>query len=453
MAAPTVVIVGAGPAGIRAAEIIVRAGLIPTVVDENPQSGGQIYRRQPPGFSRPAKTIYGMEAGKAKQVQTSFDSIRDKIDYRPSTLAWNIYKTTLFTENEGVQGEVSFDSAIIAAGATDLVLPFAGWTRAGVFTLGGAQIALKYQACSVGQRTVFVGTGPLLYLVAYQYAKAGAEVAAVVDTTSFLTKASACWGLLANSSTFSKGLYYMWYLWSSGVPLYQGAIPRAVQGGAHVEGLVFSNSAGEVLTIESDAVAMGFGLRPETQIADLAHCEFFFDPECRQWLPVTDTDGRTGVSGLYLAGDSQRIVGAESAELSGALAAYAALEDMGCPVKKRHVAHLRRRLKRLTSFRRALDKAFPLPVELIKKVADDTIICRCEAITAGEIRYASTELGALEVNKAKAFTRIGMGRCQGRYCGQAGSELLADTLGLTLEAVSRLRGQAPIKPLAITPSN
>ena len=52
MAEPGVIVVGAGPAGIRAAERLVEAGLTPTLLDEGARDGGQIYRRQPVVFER-----------------------------------------------------------------------------------------------------------------------------------------------------------------------------------------------------------------------------------------------------------------------------------------------------------------------------------------------------------------------------------------------------------------
>jgi len=45
--------------------------------------------------------------------------------------------------------------------------------------------------------------------------------------------------------------------------------------------------------------------------------------------------------------------------------------------------------------------------------------------------------------------RVGMGRCQGRYCGNAGAEVIAHAAGIPVEQVGRLRGQAPVKPLSI----
>ena len=57
----SIVIIGAGPAGTRAAEVLVGAGLRPVVIDEGLESGGRIYQRQPSGFRRTARTLYGFE--------------------------------------------------------------------------------------------------------------------------------------------------------------------------------------------------------------------------------------------------------------------------------------------------------------------------------------------------------------------------------------------------------
>jgi bacterioferritin-associated ferredoxin len=100
-------------------------------------------------------------------------------------------------------------------------------------------------------------------------------------------------------------------------------------------------------------------------------------------------------------------------------------------------------------FRQGLEKAFAWPANLAADLPDDMLLCRCEAITAGELRRTATELGAPEVNRAKAFSRIGMGRCQGRFCGLAAAEILAATLSVPIDQVGRLRGQAPVKPLPI----
>ena len=451
MDAPRIVVVGAGPAGVRAAEALVAHGLRPLVIDEAPQAGGQIYRRPPPGFRRPAKELYGFEAAKAEAIHKTFDGLTDAIDYRPGTLAWNIQDGVLYTARDDVVTPVAFDAVVLATGAIDRVLPFRGWTLPGVFSLGGAQVALKHQGCAVGRRTVFLGNTPLLYLAAYQYARAGAEVAAVLDTTPFSRKVRAAPRLLWHASIFAKGLYTMAALRRCGVAIEHGIRPVAVEGAGAVAALRYRRRGGGEARIACDAVAFGFGLRPESQLAELAGCGFRFDPVFRQWLPQCGADGRAG-EGVYLAGDGARIGGADAAEVSGELAALSLIEDLGrASGQKARPASLRRRLASLTRFQAGLASAFPVPADMARDLPDETIVCRCETVTAGEIRRAASHPlgGGREINRVKAFSRLGMGRCQGRFCGLGAAEVLAGTLDRDVEAVGRLRGAGPVKPLRL----
>jgi len=157
----------------------------------------------------------------------------------------------------------------------------------------------------------------------------------------------------------------------------------------------------------------------------------------------------SSVHGIYLAGDGARLAGADAAELAGRLAACAVLSDRGFSVPAAEFSALRRGLARMARFRAGLARAFPWPAHLAAALPDETLVCRCEAISAGEIRHAASDLCAPEVNRAKAFVRLGMGRCQGRFCGLAGAEVLAAARRAPIESVGRLRGQAPVKPLPI----
>jgi len=70
-------------------------------------------------------------------------------------------------------------------------------------------------------------------------------------------------------------------------------------------------------------------------------------------------------------------------------------------------------------------------------------------VTAGTLRATARDRGAAELNRLKALTRIGMGRCQGRVCGHAAAEILARTLDKDIAAVGRLRGNPPVKPIPL----
>ncbi|MBO0904134.1 NAD(P)/FAD-dependent oxidoreductase [Jiella sonneratiae] len=447
MADPRIVIVGAGPAGCRAAECLAAAGIRPLVLDEAPASGGQIYRRPPPALDRPARSLYGADAAKAEALHRSFDALAKRVDYRPATTVWGLDGDRLFVRRGSEAAVVGFDRLILATGATDRVMPVRGWTRPGVYTLGGAQIALKAQGVAIGSPVVFIGAGPLLVLVAWQYAKAGAKVAAVLDTSRLADQCAALPLLAARPGMLARGAGLRLALKRMQVSVHQGVSPLEITGDAGgVGGVAWRAPDGSLRDVAANAVALGWHLRSETQLAELAGCDFDFDPVWRQWTPRTDRFGRSSRGDVYLAGDGMKILGADGAELAGRLAATAVLEDIGRLPQGARPDRLERRQKRFARFSRGLARAFPFPAEACRSLADDALLCRCEAITVGEYRATLQRTGASELNRAKALSRVGMGRCQGRYCGAAAAEIVAS--GETpVAGAGRLRPQAPIKPL------
>ncbi len=442
----TVAIVGAGPAGLRAAEQLVRAGLRPVLIDEAAQVGGQIYRQPPAALQRPAKALYGFEAAKARALFERFSALQPQIDHRPGTLVWHIEGRNLHLLQGEQAASLPFDALILATGATDRVLPFPGWTLPGVFTLGAAQVALKAQASLIGPRVVFAGTGPLLYLVAWQTTQAGGAVQAVLDNAPASARRLALPQLLARPSVAAKGAYFLARLQLAGVPVLRGVRLLRAEGSDRVQRLHWQQGT-RLQSSDCDAVAFGHGLRSETQLADLAGCAFDFDELDQAWLPRRDHAGRSSVAGVYLAGDGAAILGADAAEHSGALAAQALLNDLGgsAPAAAApapgQTAHRR--------FRQGLETLFPLPADWAVQAQDELVVCRCEEVTAGELRACVRDTGTRELNRLKALTRIGMGRCQGRMCAPAAARLLADAAGCSLAEVGRLRGQPPVKPVPI----
>lgn len=439
------VIVGAGPAGMRAAERLVEAGQRPVVVDEAQRFGGQIYRQPPAVMRRDRRDLYGFEAGRAAAVLDRFEALRAGIDYRPETLVWQVEANALQLLHAGRTRAEAFDALILATGATDRVLPFPGWTLPGVYTLGAAQVALKHQATLIGPRVVFAGTGPLLYLVAWQYASHGGQVAAVLDSAPLSAKLLAAPGMLSRPAVAMKGAYFLARLRLMGIAVHGGATLLKAEGRERVTALAW-HAGGRTVVTECDAIGFGHGLRSETQLADLAGCAFDWNEIDQAWLPRRDAAGRSSVRGVYLAGDGAGILGADAAELSGASAAQAALDDLRAAPR---VAPVDAAMKPHIAFRGALETAFPLPSDWAAAAPDDLVVCRCEEITAGELRACARDTGARELNRLKALSRIGMGRCQGRMCAPAAARLLAQAAGVALKDVGRLRGQAPVKPLPV----
>ncbi|NWF10769.1 FAD-dependent oxidoreductase [Pseudomonas salomonii] len=436
-----IVIVGAGPAGISAARTLLDHGIKPCLVDESLRGGGQIYRRQPANFQRSPRQLYGFEAGKATAVHRTLDELAPLIDYRPETLVWNAEDGRLDMLNNGHAESVEYARIIVATGATDRILPVPGWTLPGVYSLGAAQIALKYQGCAIGERVALCGSGPLLYLVAYQYAKAGAKVVAVLDSAPLSAQCRALPALLGQPATLAKGIYYRAWLTAHGVPVHQGATLQLIDGEQRVRGIRWGKRV-----LECDAVAFAHALRSETQLADLLGCEFAWNPLNRAWLPQRDSAGRSSVSGVYLAGDGAGIMGADAAQMAGERAALAVLEDSGVAIDPLRPALLEQQLAGIQRFRHGLETAFPFPEQWAAQAPDALILCRCEEVSVGDVRAVVDE-GHWEINRVKAHCRVGMGRCQGRMCGLAAAEVVAERSGRAIHEVGRLRGQAPIKPL------
>ncbi|WP_424987676.1 FAD-dependent oxidoreductase [Microbulbifer sp. S227A] len=443
-----VLIVGAGPAGIRAAQTLVKAGLHPAVVDEAAAAGGQIYRRPPAGMRRSARDRYGSEAGKAARLHALFDDMAaaGRLTHLRASSVTGLQDGSAQVLTPSGLRAIRYDRLILAAGATDRILPLPGWQAGGVYSLGAMQIALKTQEVALGRRLVLAGSGPLLTLLATQLRKAGAEVAAVLDTAPLpLQIRGGVRMALARPVVTARGLYLRASLgrrYHAGVRDLRIALgpdhgPRAVH---------WHDARGKARSTPCDAVGIGWHLMAETQLAELAGAQFAWSRDWSQWLPVTDRYGRAG-RGLYLAGDGMRLLGADGAECAGVLAGRACLHDLGLGGDDDRA--MLARLARMERFARGVAAGFALPEDHFGALPEDTIICRCENITAREIRQVTQQVGP-EINRVKSLCRAGMGRCQGRYCQLATARLVAMAGGQPVEQVGRLRAQPPVRPLPVS---
>lgn len=446
------VIIGAGPAGLACAKVLLEAGLRPIILDESPEPGGQGTRRLTPPMAAQSDRFMGRAYARATQMrEAEEDAILARCDWRPNSLVWGIFDRRI----EILQGERSeslpYDQVMIATGATDRIMALPGWTLPGVFSLGAAQVALKQHGAFIGARVILAGSSPLLYLAAVQYLRMGHSDLTIVDTATARDKRRAAWGMLTSApATLYEGLQLLRELRGHKLRRIEGAQLLRATGDTRISGLEIRHADGRHETLGCDALAFGYGLRPETQLAELAGAKFQFDDALRNWFPVIDRDGRAGET-LWLAGDSAVTGGRVAAAKSGRLAGLSMLENRPhSPAMADNLPALRGSVSRLRRFQRVMAGAFRWPHETAETLPDSTIVCRCERVSAGEIRQAiRKEAGPIEVNRVKAITRCGMGRCQGRYCGQTLQELTATTSGLPVAQVGRLRAQAPVRPIPL----
>lgn len=449
-------IIGAGPAGARAALRAKACGLSVLLVDENPDAGGQVWRPLPNTFSRRTDAPASAEAQDGDALRRELRQAG--IECRFGHKVWNI-GSDLRTDVIGPEGSVSWrpKAVLVATGTTERVVPFPGWTFPGVIGLAAATILLKSQNLLPGRRTVVAGSGPLLLAVANGILKAGGEVAAVVDLASRGEWVGTLPSLLGRPDLVRQGAAWQWKLRAAGVPVYYRHAIRSVsqvdEGFAIRIGRVDAAGApveAPLVELYADAVAVGNGLVPGTDVTRLLRARHRFEGRLGGWIARSDEGGRTSVPGLYIAGDGAGIAGAAAAGAHGEIAALACALDLGTIDQMAYVrerAPLVAQWTRSARFGRAMAGLMALRGGSVEGIAPETIVCRCEDVTRAEIDAAVRD-GARDVNQLKAWTRCGMGPCQGRTCGDVAGALVALQAG-SREAAGCFTGRAPLRPVSL----
>jgi NADPH-dependent 2,4-dienoyl-CoA reductase/sulfur reductase-like enzyme len=442
-------IIGAGPAGMAAAAEAAQRGLSVTLLDEQNRPGGQIYR-DVDRAAGPRGAILGQEYLHGMTLTENL--CQPGINHLSGAVVWAIEDgfRISFTQ-KGRAGQVEAERVILATGALERPMPVPGWTLPGVMTAGAAQILLK-QSGVLPRRAVLAGCGPLLYLIAAQMVRAGTPPLALVETQtadSPLAAARHLPGALRGWRYLAKGLKMLAEIKRAGVPRYTGATDIAVAGCTRAEAVTF-RSKGQAHSITCDTVLLHHGVVPNTQAARSIGVRHVWSDAQQCFVPEAGKWGETGKDGVLIAGDGAGISGAMAAEFAGRIAALKAAEKLGritAPERDRLAAPLFSQHSRETAVRPFLNAAYPPYADALQP-ADSTIVCRCEEVTAGDIRsYA--RLGCLGPNQAKAFGRAGMGPCQGRYCGLTVTALLAEANGQTPEETGYYRIRPPIKPVTL----
>ena len=180
-------------------------------------------------------------------------------------------------------------------------------------------------------------------------------------------------------------------------------------------------------TVAVDTIAIRYGLIPSTELTRLLGCDHGFRPDQGGIVPRRDAEMQTSLLGVYAAGDGAGIGGAELAQIEGRIAAFAAAGRLGklSEAAARHAIDREQPgLARQQRFARMLGELFTPGPGLYGLARNDTVVCRCEEVTLGEIRQAVAE-GATSANEIKGLTRTGMGNCQGRICGELVARIIA----------------------------
>jgi NADPH-dependent 2,4-dienoyl-CoA reductase/sulfur reductase-like enzyme/bacterioferritin-associated ferredoxin len=445
-----VAVIGAGPAGISASLALIAKSVQVTMLDEQPSSGGQIYRNLGNMSADQAQSL-GSDyiTGKLllKQLEQAIDK---KILTRISrTSVWSV------TEEKEVSWSIDgrsycqkFDAIILATGSIERAMPIDGWTNPGVITVGAAQILIKTARYSPPS-SVLVGSGPLFYLVACQMLEMGNPPKALLETQNNFDLLKAFIQLRPNLTSLLylvKGLVMLAKLRFFGVKRIKAVRDVRIKskGNAHI--IEFSK-AGTKSQIEAETVLLHAGVHPNIQITQALGLKHDWSQENQCFEPRTDKFGRTSLKNIFVAGDGIKILGADAAKISGKCAALALLADNGFLKAKSDLSRTYRSHQKYVQIRKFLDVLYA-PKDWYSCPKNNIVICRCEEVTAGKIREA-VKIGCLGPNQLKAYSRCGMGNCQGRYCGNIVVNLISEMVGQTPEETGYFRIRSPIKPVSL----
>lgn len=403
---PDVLVIGAGPAGLAAALVARRAGAEVLLLDERGSAGGQYYK-QPAVTAGPAADAQAREG-----AALITEALAAGVEMLADTLVWGAYPGPVFVASRGgASFRVVPGATVIATGAQEVAWPVPGWTLPGVMTTGAVQGMWRTARRVPPGRIVIAGNGPLNLQLAAELVAAGANVVALVEAARAPGIGQA--GVVARMAASAPGLVRQglaYRLRLRGVRMLWGAQVRAVRPGLEIE-----TDTGQVLA--ADTLCLGYELAPADELGR----------------------GLGQQPGVFSAGDCTTIGGAHVAAAAGALAGAAAARHLGLVAD---AGDAEVRLARHRGFQAALWTLFAPARPLVGHLTAETIVCRCEGVTAGDVAAAQAA-GAASHAAIKQATRLGMGPCQGRSCAPLLARLAPEAMP------AGLAPRAPVRPVRI----
>ncbi|GGC77699.1 NAD(P)/FAD-dependent oxidoreductase [Undibacterium terreum] len=385
-----ILVVGAGPAGLAAARSAASAGARVGIIEDNPYSGGQIWR----GGAEKHRD------GRARELATAISSATNITYHTQTRIVHAVADRELLAQTQHDAISFHYEKLILATGARELLLPFPGWTLPGVTGAGGLQALSKGGFPVAGKRVVVAGSGPLLLASAASLLEQGAIVSHVLEQASPRSLSRFALSLLATPGKLRQAAQLGLGLKLRATRYTGNSFIRAAHGDTQLQ-QVTASIHGKEHRIACDYLACGYGLLPNTELASAVGCRI------TDGKMQVDEWQRSSLENVYCAGEGTGIGGVDLSLAEGAVAGYAAIGE-----QERAREFFGRRGK-WQAFARQLEESFALRQEVLQLSDAETLVCRCEDVSYRQL------LEHAGWRDAKLHTRCGMGACQGRICGAA----------------------------------
>lgn len=457
-----VVIIGAGPAGLAAAEELSGTGLSITIIDEQEYIGGQIHRHvmHPKEKAKPARLVKNVENLKGIRFikgNTVWSVVREKSD-DVDQLSNN---STMYEIHLDNHVSIITKYLIIATGAHDNMLHFKGWNKPGVMSAGGLQISVKTQKFIPGKSVLLAGSHPFILIVAKEILDQGGKIKGIAFSQSFPKINELLPMGIASLRRWSKSKELISSLQTvrkAKVPIWFNTVPIEAKGNGQINEVTLSKLGkndeitDDLRFVECDVLGNCYGFNASSELPRHMQCEMKFDELSGGWIVQVNEEMESSLEHIYVAGELTGVGGAELSEVEGRIAGISIIEKTTSNARnQRRLTQLKKERKSWLGFAEMLGKVTKVsfdPTQLLKHHSD-TLVCRCEEVSYESIDSVLREHPHLSnMNAVKLMTRCGMGLCQGRYCEQALSTILQERISSNSEQDS-FSARFPVKPIII----
>jgi len=453
-----VLILGMGPAGMAAAVELCRLGVHVGIVDDNPEPGGQVYRQLSSDFKITDPHFMGVKHKKGQRLVNEFDAIRNRCTVYNNAYVWGCFNgDSLSLMRDNKVSLIKYKKLLLSEGAMERPLPFPGWTLPGIMTLGGLQKLVLHERILPGQRILLAGCSPLLLPVAANIINAGGEIVAMCDAVALRRYLKLLPELLKHKDLAYEAFSYYLSVIKGRVPVLRPCAVISASGDSRVEAVRVAHLdshgrpvPGSEKQFQVDTLGVSHGFLPLGRLARLIGCKHAYDPIQRYWRPAVDDYMRSSLPDVYIAGDSSGVDGRDSAVIKGRLAALhmaAQLGRMSLSEMKQQTNRLQKDHARIQRYAATLNRIFSLPSGVLDIMDMETIVCRCEQITVGDVLDGIAK-GYRNINEIKR-TRVGMGLCQGRMCESTVAQIMLQK-GIPIEEIGYLNLRPPLSPMPLS---
>jgi len=315
-----ILVIGSGPAGLKASLGAAAQGAKVTLVERDPFLGGQLVKQTHMFFG--SKEQYASERG-FKIAEKLSREVEDhpKIRVLCNTAVLGCYENGVIAlETKEKVVAIQPQAIILATGAQENTLMFPNCDLPGIYGAGAVQTLMNVYGVVPGCRVAMVGAGNIGVIVSYQLLQAGVGVPAIIEALPHI------------------GAYHVHAskVRRMGVPIYTSHTVLAAHGDECLEGITFAEIdkdrqpvAGSEKELKVDVLCIAVGLTPLIEILFQAGCKMAFIPELGGHVPLRSDTLETSVSNIFVAGDASGIEEASAAMVEGSIAGLTAALNLG----------------------------------------------------------------------------------------------------------------------------